>query len=254
MCLFPPLDMVGKRLHISQYIVPSFVVLGSTVVKNTTFVLLFSSRSISGGFSLIYCIPCLLMYRYPIFLSLDFSICLLISFSVRPGHIFKKSYFISLGRFYVVGLKSVACRYCDSSRLYGCTRMLFVASSYSCVFRGNYHIPYLLFLVYLFIYCCLFWNDISCLSSVMVNPSSHKTPNYISGDVLIIGKRFICLTLLLRSDSWSVAMDEDSIVLPFARPSIILFDVIIGSIVVVACFYKCTLTSDSDIAKIKVGY
>ena len=44
------IELVGKCPHISDYIFPSLVVLGSTVVKNTTFVLIFSSKSVSSGF------------------------------------------------------------------------------------------------------------------------------------------------------------------------------------------------------------
>ena len=40
--------MVDNRLYISEYIFPSFVVIGATVVQNTTFVLILSSRSVSG--------------------------------------------------------------------------------------------------------------------------------------------------------------------------------------------------------------
>ena len=46
MYLPPLIEMVGKRLHRYEYILPSLVVLGYTVVKYTTFVLMVSSRSI----------------------------------------------------------------------------------------------------------------------------------------------------------------------------------------------------------------
>ena len=36
--------------------------------------------------------------------------------------------------------------------------------------------------------CPLFWTDTSCLSSVVVHPSSHKTNNDISGSVLDLWK------------------------------------------------------------------
>ena len=41
---------------------PSFVVLGSMVVQNTTFVLILYYRSVSERFSMVDCSPCLLMY------------------------------------------------------------------------------------------------------------------------------------------------------------------------------------------------
>ena len=71
------------------------------------------------------------------------------------------------------------------------------------------------------IYGPLLWNEISCLSSVMVHPSSHKNPNAINGAVLIFGKMWIYLNLFLIPDSWSVAMCEDSIVLPYGSLDVI---------------------------------
>ena len=73
MYLFHLLDVMGKRPHISEYIYPSFVLLGSTVVQNTTFVFFLSSRSVSGGFSLVGYSPCLLMCRNPIVLFVCFQ-------------------------------------------------------------------------------------------------------------------------------------------------------------------------------------
>ena len=65
MYLFTLIDVMGKRLHRSEYIPPSFVVLRSTVVQNTTFVLLLYSRSVSGGFFLDYLSPFILTCRCP---------------------------------------------------------------------------------------------------------------------------------------------------------------------------------------------
>ena len=65
--------------------------------------------------------------------------------------------------------------------------MLFTTTSDCCISRGTYHIPVCLFLVPS-IFIVHFGTKISSLSSVMVHPSSHKTPNDISGDVLIFGK------------------------------------------------------------------
>ena len=63
----------------------------------------------------------------------------------------------------MVGIKSAACRYCDSSGLDVCDRMLFVTASYFCVSRGTSHILYFFFLVPLIISCPFFWTDISFL-------------------------------------------------------------------------------------------
>ena len=59
---------------------------------------------------------------------------------------------------------------------------------------------------------------------------------------------WICLACLLRSGSWSVAMWEESIVLPFVSLYLISFEVITGDIVVVVCFDSCTFAPESTIA------
>ena len=109
------------------------------------------------------------------------------SFSVRPGHIFRKPFLIALRRISVVGVNSSACKYCASYGLDACSIMLFTAVYYYCVTRGTSHIPVLLFLLPLIIPFPLFWTEISYFSSVMVHPLSHKTYNYNSGDVFIFG-------------------------------------------------------------------
>ena len=137
---------------------------------------------------MVYCTPCLLMCRCPIFLLLDFSRCFLISFSVRPGQVFRKTCLISLRRLDVVGLKIAACNYWDSSGFEVCVRMLFTKFSDCCGPRGTSHIPVFLFKAPLIISSQFFWMDIACLSSVMVHQSSHNTPNDINRDVCIYGK------------------------------------------------------------------
>ena len=107
---------------------------------------------------------------------------------MRPIQVFRKPCLIDLRRLAVAGLKISAYRYCDSSVLFVWARMLLDIASDCCVSRGTYHIPVFLFLVPYMIYCPFLGTNISCLSSVMVHPLSHKTPNYISGDVLISGK------------------------------------------------------------------
>ena len=118
-----------KHLHRSEEFFPSFVAIGSTFVQNTTFVLILSYRSVSGGFSLVDCSPCLLMFRCPIVVLLDFSICFSIIFSVRPCHIFRKFCLVALKRFAVVGLNSAACKYCASSGFDVFAIMSFVPAS-----------------------------------------------------------------------------------------------------------------------------
>ena len=131
---------------------PSFVVIGFTVVQNNIFVLLLSLSSISAGFSLVDCSPCILIYRCPIVVFLHFSICLLINVSVSSGQVFRKPFFIALSTIDVVGLKRFAFRYCAISGLDVCDIMLFVTASDCCVSRGNSHFP-VIFLVPLIISC-----------------------------------------------------------------------------------------------------
>ena len=137
------------------------------------------------------------------------------SFSVRPVQVLRKPFLIALRRLAIVGLKSAACKYWDSSGFEVCARMLFTNFSDCCYPRGTLHIPVFLFLVPLIIYSPLFWMEISCLSCVMVHPPSHRNPNDMNGAVCIFGKMWICLNCFLRPGSWSVAMCVDSIVLPY---------------------------------------
>ena len=115
MYLFPLLEVVGKRPHIYEYIFPYLVVLGSTVVKYTTFIFILSSRYVSGSFSLVDFNLCLLMCRCTIVVFLDLSRCFLISFSMITGQVFRKTCLIVLIRLAVVGPKSAACKYLASS-------------------------------------------------------------------------------------------------------------------------------------------
>ena len=188
--------------------------IGSTVVQNTTFVLLLFSGYVSGVLYLVYCCPCLIICRYTIFVFLYFSRLLLIIFSVVPVQVFIKPCFIALRSLAVVGMKNAVWSYCAISGLDFCISMLFITASYCCVLRSTSHIPFLLFMVPLILYCPFFWTGISCLYSVMVYTSSHKTPNDISGAVFVFRKIWICLACFIRPGIWSVAMCEEFIVLP----------------------------------------
>ena len=188
--------------------------LGSTVVQNSTFVLILSSRSVSEGFYLVDCNPCLLMCRCPIVVFLDFSRCFLMIFSVRPGQVLSKHFLIYLRRLAVVGLKIAACKYWYSSSFEFFTSIFSMKFYDCCGPRGTSHIPVFLFLVLLIISSPFFSMDIFCLSSVMVHLSSHNTPNDINGAVCIFGKMWICISWLLRTSSWSVAIYVESIMIP----------------------------------------
>ena len=82
----------------------------------------------------------------------------------------------------------------------------------------------------------------------MVYPSPHKTPNDINGVVCILGKMWICLACLLRHCIFSAAICVDSIVIPYGSLAFISFSMITGAIVGVACFSRCILAPESDIA------
>ena len=73
----------------------------------------------------------------------------------------------------------------------------------------------------------------------MVHPSSNKIPNDISGAVFIFEKLRICLACLLSPGSWSVAMCDDSIVIPSVSLDLVPFEMMTRAIVEVACFSSC---------------
>ena len=210
--------------------------------------MLLFSKSIYGGFSLVYCSPCLLMFRFLIVVFLYFSRCFLVSFSVRPGQVFRKPCLIDLRRIYVVGLKSAAWRYCNRSGLVLWSRILFYVASDYFVSWGTPQIPVFLFLVPLSFSCPFFWTYISCSSSVVVHPSSHKTPNDISGYVFIFGSIWICLTFLIGPGSWIVDIFDYFIVIPSGSLAVVLFEIMTGAIVVMAFFYRCIFAPESSIS------
>ena len=119
------------------------------------YIFLFSSRSVYGGFSLVDCSPCLLVWRCPIFLFLDFSRCFLMSFSMRPGQVLGKSCLVALRRL-AVGMKSDTWRYCVSSGLVVWSRMSFSTTSDCCVSKETSQVLICLFLVPLAISCTFF--------------------------------------------------------------------------------------------------
>ena len=102
-------------------------------------------------------------------------------FFVKSSHIFKKPCLIDLRILAVVRLKSAACKYWASSSFEVCSRMLCTTFSDCCVPTGTSLILVFLFRVTLIIFYTLFCMDIPCLSSAMVHPLSHKTPNDING-------------------------------------------------------------------------
>ena len=88
----------------------------------------------------------------------------------------------------------------------------------------------------------------SCLSIVVLHPSSHKTPNDISGAVFIFGQMWICLSCLLRPGIWSFSVCDDSIVLPYGILAVVSFDIMAEVIVVVDCLDRCIFAPRSEIS------
>ena len=132
----------------------------------------------------------------PLLYSLIFTVLLDEFFcDVRPR--LQETLFDCLEQTYWNWSESAACKYCASSGLDVCDRILFATVSVCYVPRGTSHIPVYLFLVRLIISFPFFWIDISCLFSLMVNPSSHKTPNAINGSFYILGKIWIYLTCFI---------------------------------------------------------
>ena len=82
----------------------------------------------------------------------------------------------------------------------------------------------------------------------MVHPSSHQTPNEINEAVFIMGKMWICLACLLRPGIRSVAMCEDSILVPYGILADVSVDINTGAILVVACFARCMFAPESAIS------
>ena len=152
MYLFPLLEVVGKRPYRSEQIFPYLVLIGYTAVQKTSFVLILSSKYVSGGFYLVDCSPCLLIFRCAIVAFLELPRCFFMSFSVRPVHVFRKPCLIALRILAVVELKSAACKYRASSGFEVCAIMLCTTFFDCCVPRGTSHIPVFLFLDNLIIY------------------------------------------------------------------------------------------------------
>ena len=167
---------------------PSFVVLRSTVVQNTTFVLLLYSRSVSGGFFLDYLSPFILTCRCP-------NCSVHWFFNMLLDDVFCKAW-PSLQEIFFDYLE-YSC-YCWAEKF--CMNLLckFLSSclgqSVIChklwllCLQRKFLYSSLIFLVPFIISCPSFWTDISFLSSVMVHPSSHETPNDISVAIFTFGK------------------------------------------------------------------
>ena len=81
----------------------------------------------------------------------------------------------------------------------------------------------------------------------MLHPSSHKTPNENNEAVLIFREMWIFIACLIRPDSCSVAIGEESIELPSGSLDVIPFEIITGAILLMSSFHRCIFTPDSVI-------
>ena len=112
----------------------------------------------------------------------------------------------------------------------------------------DFHILICLFLCPVSIYCPLFWYFVVCLSSVMIQPSSHKTPKDISGDAFVSGKMLIFLDSLDSPVISKVATCVDSVVMPSGSFSSMVCSHLTGSIVGVSLLEKCMLAPEAVIS------
>ena len=106
---------------------------------------------------------------------------------MSPGQFLRKPCLIALRRLGVVGLKSLTWIYCVSSELVVWAKNVCATISDCYVSRGTSHISVCLFLVPFIICFPFFGTAISCLSTLVVFSTSHKTPTDISGSVFVFG-------------------------------------------------------------------
>ena len=67
----------------------------------------------------------------------------------------------------------------------------------------------------------IFWIKKSCLSSVILYPTSYKTSNDIRGAVFIFGIMWILLAYLINPGIWSFAICDDSSVILYVSLAVI---------------------------------
>ena len=197
-----------------------------------------TSRSVSVIVFLVDCGTCRFMFRCPIVVLINLYRCLLINPYAMPGHVLTNTCLISLMRLVTDELKIAAWKYFANSGLIVWDRILFTVVFDCCVISGTSQFPVCLFIVTLNIFCPIFCNIIFCWPSVMVHPSSHRTPYDISGEVLIVGKIWIRLAYIVRPGGWNVATCDESMVLPYGNLAVMLFDIVTGVIVGVALFSR----------------
>ena len=136
--------MEWGNVRINQSNFPFLYFFVFTVVHKTILIFHLSSMSISGGFYMVDCSPCLIMRRCRIVMLVYLSLCFFITPYMMHGQFLSKPSLIAFGRLVVVRMKSFPWIYCASSGLVVFTRMLFSTISNFCL-QGN--LPHLCLLV-----------------------------------------------------------------------------------------------------------
>ena len=110
--------------------------------------------------------------------------------------------------------------------------------------NGNSHILVCLFPCPFRIYCPLFWTFLGFLSSVMVQPSPHRTPKDMSGAVFVAGKMSILLASLYSPVSVKVDTCVDSIALTSVSLSSVVCPYLTGLVMGVSILAKFMLSPE----------
>ena len=96
--------------------------------------------------------------------------------------------------------------------------------------NGDSHIIMCLFLCSVSICFPFFHHLVLCFYSVMVQPSSHRTPKDISGGVFIAGEILILLSYLDITVSGKVVIGFYSVLLPYGSLASVVCSNLTGSI------------------------
>ena len=211
--------------------------------------MIFSLISISDAFFLVDCTSCLFMWMCTRVALIDLSKTFLMRLPGRSGCDLRNTYLVKSGSLVLVGMNIAAWQYLAGSVLVAWSITFFTIAvvSYLCsVFDlGNYYMPVWLLLYTLNIFCPLFWTSVYFCSSVMVQPSSHRTINCMGGAVLISVKMWIFLASLDIIVSVNVCTCVDYLVFPYVSLSDMVCFHLIGVIVFDTIFSKYVLASES---------
>ena len=226
------------------------------VTQNTRLVLLLSLRSVSISFFLMDYTPCLFMWRCPIVVLMELSGCFMMNLSYRPGYDFRKLCLMAFISLVLVRINIAAWYYLASSCLVAWASTFCSAAMFSSLcgvfYMGNSHMLLWWFLYPIRSFCPFFWNLIVCFSSVLVQLSSHRTPNDVSGGVFFVVKMWIFLALSDSPSIGNVAIFVYSMVLSSVSLASMVCLNLFLSILVDYLLAKCLLDPDSDIFKLVI--